>query len=736
MRKLLWFSLGFALACGFCAYLLPDSGIIPVVLCVVFGIATAVAFRHKSYGRAAVLIVLGCVAGFAWFSLFRSVYLQNTVEIDGEERLVTIQASDYGYETNYGMAVDGVLKLEGKPYQVRTYVNENQQIEPGDFLRGTFRFRVTTPDGKEEETYHSGKGIFLLAYQADTIEIQDTDIPMWCKPAQMRQQLKELLHACLPEDVYPFAKALLLGDGYDLDYETETAFQISGIRHIIAVSGLHISILFSLICLFTARKRFITPLVGIPVLLLFAAVTGFTPSVTRACIMVGLMMLAMLFDREYDSPTALAFACLVMLTVNPMVITSVGFQLSVGCVAGIQLFHIPIFNWLKQHLSLPGKLQSWFCTSLSVSISAMSLTTPLVAYYFGAVSLIGMVTNLLTLWVVNLVFNGMIVLCLLALLAPGIAAVLGWILAWPIRYVLFSAKVLASIPMAAVYTKSIYIVIWLCFLYVLLIILLLQKKKKPGLLGCCAAIGLCIALMISWAEPLLDGDRVTILDVGQGQSILLQSEGKTYLVDCGGDRDEETADIIAETLLSQGISRLDGIILTHFDRDHAGALPFLLTRIQTDLLILPDTEHETPIPEIRGKILIVKDKLDISYTDTKITVCGPIYDGYSNENSLCILFDTQNCDILITGDRGDFGERMLLRKETLPDVDLLIAGHHGAEDATSKELLEAVTPEVVVISAGKDNPYGHPAPELLKRLEDFCCQVRRTDLDGTIIYRG
>ena len=107
----------------------------------------------------------------------------------------------------------------------------------------------------------------------------------------------------------------------------------------------------------------------------------------------------------------------------------------------------------------------------------------------------------------------------------------------------------------------------------------------------------------------------------------------------------------------------------------------------------------------------------------------------SNENSLCILFDTEKCDILVTGDRSEFGEWLLMTSNELPKVDILIAGHHGSKHSTSQELLETVQPEIVMISAGKDNRYGHPAPELIKRLEDFGCTVYRTDENGTICYR-
>ncbi len=738
MRKLMWFTVGFAAGCGLCAYgvwhpeaMLPSS----VILFFLF-LAGRILAGERIWLRRTAAIFLGCSVGFAWFLGFRSLYLKPLDSLAGTECTIEITATDYSYETNYGMGADGILTVDGKPYQIRTYINEKADIQPGDRITGTFSLRFAD---RKISTYFRGNGIFLFAYQKGDIHIaKAAEIPRWYIPSVLRRQIQLLLETCIPEDVSPFSKALLLGDDRELDYALDTAFKISGIRHIIAVSGLHISILYGLVCIVTLRRRYLTAVLGMPVLLLFAAVAGFTPSVVRACIMVWLMMLAQIFDREYDPATALAFAVLVMLSVNPMAAVSVSLQMSVSCVAGILLFHMPINSWLKAKLpkkGIPAKLRGRLCGSIAVTLSAMSLVTPLSAWYFGTVSLVSVLTNVLTLWMVTLIFYGLIGVCMVCLLSPWMGAFLGTVLAWPMRYVLFAAKTLATIPLAAVYTESIYIVIWLIFIYILLGVFLLQRKKRPGILFCCSVLGLCGALLASWGEPLLDSVRITMLDVGQGQSILLQSEGRTFLVDCGGDDDTDTADIIAETLLSQGISRLDGILLTHYDRDHSGALHNLLTRIDTDLLILPDTRNGYLLPEYDAQIQWVWEDMELSFGSSCMVVYGPVYSGMDNENSLCVLFDTKKCDILITGDRTAFGERMLMRQSDLPDVDVLVAGHHGAADSTSEELLRMSAPEIVLISVKENNFYGHPSDILLRRLETFGCTVFRTDRDGTITIR-
>lgn len=741
VRKLMWFTIGFGVSCGVGAYGIGSDRFILLAVCACLLVSGGVlAGFRRGKGSAAVAVLAGCVAGSIWFTVFVHNSLDPLSPMNDTEGTYAITASDYSRETDYGVTADGVVTIGKKQYPIRAYLKEGITLKPGDVVTGNFQVGLTLPDSEEVSTYYPGKGIFLiLSQKGDATIAEAEEIPLRFYPAVLRRNVQNTLTALFPEDVSVFVKALLLGDTSELSYELDTAFQVSGIRHIVAVSGLHISILYSLIALFTFRQRHLTALLGIPVLLLFAAVAGFTPSVTRACIMVWLMLLSRVFNREYDPPTALSFAVLVMLLCNPWVIVSVSLQLSVGCVTGILLFHGRISGWIMHKLpkrkGFSAKLQKFFCTSVSVTLSATSLVTPLSAWYFGTVSLVSVVTNLLALWVVNLVFNGLIVVVLFYRVLPGVASALAWLLAWPVRYVFLVAGWLAEIPVAAVYTRSVYITVWLVFLYVLLAVFLFQQEKTPGVLTCCGCIGLCIALLASWGEPAMDDVRITMLDVGQGQSILLQSEGRTYLVDCGGDSDTETADIIAETLLSQGTDHLDGIILTHYDRDHAGGLENLLTRIDTVVLLLPDVRTVGKTPETDGQILYVWEDTTISYESTEITVFGPTYPDDDNENSLCVLFDTEECDILITGDRSSIGEQMLLRYAQVPDVDILVAGHHGAASSTSEELLRAATPEIVLISVGEDNVYGHPAPSLLQRLEEFGCQIYRTDKNGTITIR-
>ena len=228
--------------------------------------------------------------------------------------------------------------------------------------------------------------------------------------------------------------------------------------------------------------------------------------------------------------------------------------------------------------------------------------------------------------------------------------------------------------------------------------------------------------------------------MGQGQCILLQSHGKTFLVDCGGDSDEESANIAAKALLSQGVYVLDGVILTHYDRDHAAGAAFLLQRIPTKTLYMPNCIDEdgtaaTLSAVHDGAIISVDQNAVISFEEVQITLIPSRSNLSDNESGLCVLFQTENCDILITGDRSTSGERELMRYIDLPELEVLIVGHHGSKYSTSEELLEKTKPEYAIISVGADNLYGHPTEEFIQQLLEAGSIIYRTDLHGTIIFR-
>ena len=745
MRILMWFSVGFAAACAAAVYLLkPTLLLIAACACLVCMIVLFLCKRKTC--KIIALTLLGCAIAFAWTWGYFQILLRPIMALDGTKLDSEIVVSEHSYETDYGMAADGKIIYEGKKYKVRIYLNEEKPLVPGDKIQGEFSMRYTAYGAQEKTTYHQGEGLFLLASAKEYKLTRTNQENAGSFPVRLRWQTLQLLDRMFPEDTAGFARALLLGDTSMMSYELDTAFSVCGIRHIVAVSGLHVSILFSLIYAFCGRQRHLTALIGIPLLILFAAVAGFTPSIVRACVMQLLIILSMLLEKEYDPPTSLGFSVLVLLVVNPLTITSVGFQLSVACMIGILAFSNRIYQYLisrKGIVKVEGKgirpkLVRGILTSISISLSVWIVTTPLCAVYFGMVSVVGLETNLLTVWMVTYIFCMIIAACVLGAIWLPLGVAVAWVTAWPIRLLQQVAIAISNVPFAAVYTTSIYIVIWLFFCYLLIAVFVLMKYRRPALLVTCMIIVLVASVTASCLEGREDPVLISVLDVGQGQCIILKNHDRYFMVDCGGDSGEDAADAAAQYLLSKGIFYLDGLILTHYDDDHAAGVPYLLTRVPALQLYLPQIDRDNRIrmelqDSYGDSIQWISDALQLTWADITL-VCGEQAND-DNESGICVLFQPEDYDILITGDRGASGERALMERIQLPQLELLIAGHHGSANSTCMDLLETTRPAAVAISVGADNGYGHPAPALLQRLELFGCQVLRTDKEGTIHFK-
>ena len=749
MRKLLWFSVGFALACAAGMYLLQGKGYWLIAAFCLLGMTVLLCTQKKTCKIMAVSL-LGCAIGFAWMLCFDSIYLSPVREMDMQTIALTIEASDFGVETTYGETVDGTIRLDNKQYTVHCYLREHYGIEPGDAIEGIFSLRYTAKGGQLNETYYQNKGVFLLAYAKDAVKVQHREsmglrsyLSLW------RNKILLTIERLFPEDTAAVAKALLLGDTADLSFEQNRNLQISGIRHIVAVSGLHVSVLMSMIYLLCYNRRYATLFLGVPVLFLFAAIAGFTPSIMRACIMQGLMVLSIAADKEYDPPTALSFAALVLLLINPIAIKDVGFQLSVGCMIGIFSFQEKLHNWflsignLKEKSkgrSVRAKIIRWTVSSSSVSLSAMVFTVPLCAVYFNVVSLVSVITNYLTLWIVSTIFCGIVFACVLGIFCQSAGAFLAVVISWPIRFLLGVSAFFAKIPMAAIYMDNVYIRIWLIMAYGLLLTFVITKKKYPLFTTAAVAALLCVCLTFSWLENKKYEMQVSIIDVGQGQSVLLSNGSERYLIDCGSISPKYAAESVINYLMSKGIRRLDGIVLTHYDVDHAGGVPYLLSYINADRVYLPDSEDSNGIRDAiesaaGDRAVSVRENTTLALMDAQIKLYPALDWSTDNESSMCILFQKENYDILITGDRTVAGEKQLLEQVRLPKIEVLVVGHHGSESATSHELLMASQPDFAVISVGEGNHYGHPGSATIDRLSLYNCRVLRTDQNGTIEFR-
>ncbi|MBU5435708.1 ComEC/Rec2 family competence protein [Pseudoflavonifractor sp. MSJ-37] len=750
MRKLFCFTTACSAAMLAAVSLLPSGLLLPLAaLCAALG-GAAFALHGRS-GLRVRLVCFGLAVGLAWTALYQSRTLMPAQMLDGVERPIEAVIGDWPSETRYGWSAEAALHTEqGAGLRIRLYGDEAPaDLRPGDRIRGTAVLSRTDAPGNEAE------GIFLTGTLRDGWTAERPErVPLRLLPAMWSRVLKDGIGRAFPEDLSGFFTALVTGDKSGLDEGTYGALKRAGAAHIAAVSGLHVSFLAGLAVrlLGTGRKR--TALGTILLMGAFAGIAGFTPSVLRAVSLQTMLLLAPLCERENDGPTSLSLALMLILLNGPYAGLGIGLQLSFASVAGIYALSGRLYeNWTWWIPRKPKGLRRTGCrafrflaASLATTLGAMVFTVPLTAWYFGTLSLIGPVTDLLILGPVSAAFALALLAGALGLAVPALGCLLAFPAALLAQYVLWVTEELSRLPLASVPLESVYLRGWLGLVYVLLILLFFLRKGehvhiRPVLPLCAGTVGLCAALVCTAAE--FRGDRLTVsvLDVGQGQSVAFLSQGRTALVDCGGSDGTAAGDTAADFFRSAGIGTLDVLILTHYHADHAGGVAELLRRMEVGTLIVPDVEEGDALrreilslAEEKGtEVCLLSEDASFRLGGAEFRIVRPLGAGTANEEGLSVLCSAEGFDALLTGDMDDAVERRLVKYGALPQVDLLVAGHHGSRYATSWDLLEAVEPDYLAVSVG-ENAYGQPAPETLARAAGAGCAVYRTDWQGRIDF--
>ena len=539
--------------------------------------------------------------------------------------------------------------------------------------------------------------------------------------------------------------AVLVGDKTSLEKEIKDSFRISNLSHMLAISGAHFSFII-MFCTFVIKrlkfKRF-GQAITITIIIFFMTLTGMTPSVVRAGIMAIISILSSILKRKTDIYTSLAVALFIQIINNPYVIFDVGLQLSFGGVVGIALFTEPIEEKLNRIKEL--KINS----ALAVTLGANIIIMPIMMYQFSTISLSFVISNLLAGSLLG------------AIMILGFVSVILNIK--PLYFVLnllvslFSkiADICSKLPLSLIYVKTpsliqIFLIYFIIFLFYLILIerLNLFRIKQRIIFF------LIIIFILNYRIP-NNNLIIHFIDVGQGDSCLMLHKGYVIMIDGGGSSDSKY-DIGENTLLpyllDRKITKVDYIIVSHFDSDHAQGFIYVLNHLKVENVILPIQAINSNLYQNFISICQAK-KINVIYLkrgdffnigDLKFETLHPsnkfISENAMNNNSIVLRLDYFNTSILFTGDIEAIAERELVLKCKLKlDVDILKVGHHGSNTSTSESFLEAVSPKIALIGVGLDNKFGHPGEEVIKRLEERKVSIFRTDKEGEItmeIYRS
>ena len=761
MRILATFAFSFATAVFLTIYGKPDAFLLPLGGALLAAAAVArLAMREKSRERARVLLILtGLAAGFLWTALYMAVFFQPARDLDDRTVRLTATVADWPQEGTYG-GYTVVVRADTESWTTVSailYVDEQgADLRPGDRIETIVHCALgdRTFSGVKI-SYYTAKGIFLrgTAYGRLEVERPERVAPQYWA-AWASRALKQGIDAAFPEEASGFVRALVTGNRDNLTDEFTTSLERAGLSHTVAVSGMHLAFLASLLTALLGRGKRTTALFTIFWVALFCGIAGNTPSVLRAAVMILMLQLAPLLDRERDGPTSLALALLLLLWVNPFSAAHIGLQLSFTAVAGILLVSDRVQDRLLAwcHMDKRAKTRRerllraapYFGISCrSDSLGASVLTIPLVAVHFQIISLIAPLSNLLPLWAIGWLFLGGLGVGTLANFLPGAARFAAVPLTGLARYLQWVVEALSKPALAALPLQSVYYRVWLVLVYLLLLVSARMKGKKnlwaPLAAG---AAGLVLAMCLTRASFYAGDMAVAVQDVGQGQCVLVRMGRFFTLVDCGGDSQDDPGDVAADYVQALGRSSIDLLVVSHYHSDHANGIPQLLRRLNVGKIALPDVEEDAPLrAEIlaaaaeRGvEVLFVREdtRFDLSERNS-LAVFAPVLEaGSTNELGLTVLATAGSADVLITGDMEREGELRLVQKDGLPDIEVLVAGHHGSDTSTTQELLDRVKPELALISVGLNNKYGHPSWDTLERLDGVGAEIYRTDLYGTI----
>ncbi len=740
MRRLAFFAGAFSAGIFLSQYLLPESWLIPCGFASLFLGVISLKLPWDCRRRA-VVVFSALALAFGYNRLYIRQVQKPAAALTETEPVITAALCDYAEASSFGARV--TVRLEGVPGKAVYYGDYTLlDLAPGQTLTGTVLLRDASRIEDEDIITFTSKGVFLLAYaRGEPVVGPGTAGSIRWLPVRLCRAMQETIAEIFPGDTAGFVISILTGERTSLSEEAQIALSEAGIYHIMAVSGMHCMFLLGLVSLLTGKRSRLRALAVIPVLVFYAILTGAHPSVVRACIMLSIFTAGPLFRRESDGPTSLLSALLLILLANPYAAASVSLQLSFAAMAGLL--------WLTPKLEallLGGKKRSKryrvLASGFSATMGAMLFTIPLSGWYFGSLPLISPLTNLLCLWAASGVFVlGLAAVCVGMLCVPVgvIAAIPAGLLT---NYILFAAELMAKIPYHAVYFSNPYLKFWVIFVYLLFLCAYLAKKspkRKYLLATVLAAVSLVVTVKTGAARCTNDLDAI-VLNVGQGQGVILASGGHFALADCGtANTWLRAGETTAWQLKSMGCQRLDCILLTHYDSDHVNGLRGLLARLDAGVLLLPDYEDDTGQ---RKEVLAAAEKNGVPVrfvTETETLTLGkaevkvypPVGAGGDNDKGLTILASARENDLLITGDMSASVERELLETYSLPDIEAFVAGHHGSKYSTSEELLQTLKPEIVCISSGS-NRYGHPSEETLLRIARAGGEIYRTDLQGNI----
>ena len=732
--------------------------------------------------RAAALLAVGAVAalGAARLSIHDRDYQANSLHSLAADGYVDIAGRLFrspGRELDRDILYIDVrfVRLEGQEKPVRGRLRLGVPFIRGmrpriDYLAGdNVRASVRPSSGGSfrnfgafsYERYLQGLGVHRRASTKSSLLVTRVlpaparSVRSWI--SRVRRSIQTELERSFPapdgKDISPIGavlEALLLGEDGRLDEPTVENLQKTGLYHLFAISGGHIAIinllLFSLFRLIRMSRRASSLALAVFLIFYTVLVEG-SPSVLRATLMTLAFLVGKLLWKDVHVLNTIAASAFVLLLANPSSLYDIGFQLTYAATLTIIVFMPPLVRRMPR---LPFKISELAGMSVAAALGA----APLIARSFNRVAFSSILLNFPAIPLVGLIMGAGYAFLPFAAAFPGAAAVPAAALRLLVLLFSLVSHSLDALPFLSVRvpTPPAWV---LCGYYLTLGLGLLRPRfrlQRPAVLAVFLAFS--VLLVRSPFRPASPDFRVTVIDVGQGESILIEFPGRKIMLIDGGGLAASPFDIgervVSPVLWRKGIRRIDYLVLTHAHPDHLDGLVALARNFRVGEFWegrpAPDEGRYAELLRAlparvvrrrcgRGTRLAVGSvSVDVLHPRRPGDGANPVPAG--NENSLVIRMTMPGASFLFMGDAGPETESILVGSGLDLESAVLKAGHHGSAAATSADFLAAVGPRLVLVSVGEGNTYGFPSPALLARCGEAGAAVLRTDLDGAIEIRA
>ncbi len=691
--------------------------------------------RRKCFGVLMVTIALLALADAAGLPLKAAQISAGDEEILCRGKVVSVKEEENRISLRIRLkSLDGEAVRFSEDVLGSLYPGENSgnsgngenSEKAEDFLRKTISFKAVLKDGAEAGNPHCfnyrnylksvgiGRTATIKTYGFE--ESRDTPTDVYEKAVY---KARNAFLQGVSEDRRGMISGVLFGDTSFIEEEIYEEFRGNGTAHILAVSGLHIGIMYGIYKKLAGRRRSVIALGALfAMLFLYGSLAMWSTSSCRAILMILVSVLGRYMDRRNDMLTSMSVAAFILIAHNPYVIFGAGFQMSFLAITSIA------FLRPAMPAAIPESLSTAFAVNIGLAIYQI--------YNFNYISTVSIIANIPIIYMTGYFVPA----ALLGFCAFSLG--FGWELMRPAveGFALMLEKTnhimnfgghagsdVAALPFFVI----LFLICGIFFAASESFYIMRKRKNSKRILW-----GFMIILMVSAVGEMVTYSPIThddliFVDVGQGDCMHIKAGGKNLLIDGGGSADYNVGkNRLKPYLLKNGVARIDGALATHRHTDHYKGLTELREALN---------EFEIYTEMTAGKEITLSEK---AYVETLWPLS--LAEGeLQEENKDCSVFMLRynGYKVLITGDLDSEGEAEMLRYYAGSDAlkaDILKVGHHGSKTSTSAEFLQAVSPKVAVIQVGQNN-YGHPTAETLQILKDFGCLTLRNDLHGAVGVR-